>query len=127
MYSLKRVTFKNNVIKNTLLRLHSTSVEPISKQTEYYDKELKQYERLTNITKRMRQKKPQRSPFVKNLLIGKFDTEILVYPQLENEECDYLTRDTSNLKNLLNQKHMVDVNSMGNKNFRYCLIHNVFM
>ncbi|XP_076257521.1 acyl-CoA dehydrogenase family member enigma [Rhynchophorus ferrugineus] len=121
MYSLRRVTFKNDLIKNTLLRLHSTSIETASKQTGPYDSDLKQYERLTNLTKRTRQKKPQRPPFVKNLLLGKFDTEILVFPQLENEECDYLTRDTGNLKTLLKQKHMVNVNSMGDKNFRQSL------
>lgn len=108
-----------HLLRTTLLRLSSTSVEPVRKSTEeHYDKELKQFETLTNITKKMRPKKPQRDPFVKNLLLGIFDTEMLGYPQLDLSEVKDTEARTQNLEKLLKQRHMENVDSISDKSFR---------
>lgn len=51
---------------------------------------LKEFEQISKITIRKRIKKPQKPPFLKNLFLGNFDTDILTYPQLEKEEYEQL-------------------------------------
>lgn len=118
MFCLRQHLNRTYLPKSFLFK-YSTSIKPISKENEeHYEKELKQFETLTNITKRTRQKKSQRPPFVKNLLLGTFDTEILTFPQLEKEEVQNVEKETDNLGKILKQKHMIGANSLSNKNFR---------
>lgn len=49
-----------------------------------------QTERVSQLFRKPRVKKPQKPPFAKNLFIGKFDTDILTYPQLEKDELETL-------------------------------------
>lgn len=51
---------------------------------------IKQTERITNLYRKPRVKKPQKPPFAKNLFIGKFDVDMLTYPQLEKDELETL-------------------------------------
>lgn len=118
--SLKRTLSNPLALKKTLQRLYATSIEPVRKETtnEQYDKELKKYDTLTNIVKRTRQKKPQREPFVKNFLIGVYDNEMLTFPELDLDEVRNLEKEVDKLKQVLQQRHMVNVDSISNKNFR---------
>lgn len=47
-------------------------------------------ESLSTIVTKNRVKQPQREPFVKNLFLGKLDTEILAYPELNKNDVDQL-------------------------------------
>ncbi|XP_018320127.1 acyl-CoA dehydrogenase family member 9, mitochondrial [Agrilus planipennis] len=75
-------------------RLHSRNSNPFSTQpainpkttSQSQDKILKDIEQLSQLKIKVRSKQPQRAPFVKNLFLGTFDTEILSYPQLEKED-----------------------------------------
>lgn len=80
--------------------------------------QLKTFETILNVTKRIRTKKPNRPPFAKNLFLGKFDNEILTYPQLEKEDVDVLEKDTYRLQNILQQPHMIKCKSISDKQFR---------
>ncbi|KAJ8937474.1 hypothetical protein NQ314_011863 [Rhamnusium bicolor] len=87
------------LIKNT----YSTSTQPAIKNTgESDEQQLKDFETLTNITKKIRV----------------FDTDILTYPQLEKEDVDNLEQHITPLENLVKQKHMVDCDTLSDKNFR---------
>lgn len=94
----------------------STEIQSINQGTE--EKHLKQFETLTNVTKRTRVKKPNRPPFAKNLFLGKFDNAILTYPELSNEDIKQLEQDTNHLGKLLKQSHMVNCRSLSEKGFR---------
>ncbi|CAG9766842.1 unnamed protein product [Ceutorhynchus assimilis] len=123
MFSLrfKKASLNQYLLKKTLQRLYATSIKPIEKEStsdEEFNRELKKYDRLTNIATRTREKKPQREPFVKNLLIGQFDREILTFPEMELEEVRNVEEAVEKLSQVLQQRHMVNVNSIGNKNFR---------
>ncbi|KAH1012789.1 complex I assembly factor ACAD9, mitochondrial [Dendroctonus ponderosae] len=120
--TLKRVTSNSRLPRKTLERLYSTSLNPVQKDTEeQYNKELKRFDRLTNIEKRTRPKKPQREPFVKNLLVGKYDNEILTFPELDLGEVRNVEKAVEELGKVLKQNHMVNVSSIGNKQFRQTL------
>lgn len=94
----------------------STKPMKVEKEEEY-DKQLKDFENLTHITRKQRTKKPQRPPFVKNLFVGVFDTEILTYPQLEKEDADALEQNTLQLNKFLQHNQIVDCKDF-NKFFR---------
>ncbi|ERL88673.1 hypothetical protein D910_06057, partial [Dendroctonus ponderosae] len=116
------VEYCGEVTLKTLERLYSTSLNPVQKDTEeQYNKELKRFDRLTNIEKRTRPKKPQREPFVKNLLVGKYDNEILTFPELDLGEVRNVEKAVEELGKVLKQNHMVNVSSIGNKQFRQTL------
>ncbi|KAL1491807.1 hypothetical protein ABEB36_012349 [Hypothenemus hampei] len=120
-FSIKPVSIKQGLVGKLLQRFYSasTSIQPAEKEfSENYDKEMKKFETLTNISKRTREKKPQRNPFVKNLTIGIFDNEILTFPEMQLQEVRNIEKQVADLKKLLHQKHMVNVNSISNKNFR---------
>lgn len=94
-------------------------IQPLNKSTnEEYEKQLKRFETITNVTKRIRKKKPNRPPFTKNLFLGKFDKEVLTYPQLEMDDYKVLEKDSFALKTVLQQSHMVKCKSLSDKNFR---------
>lgn len=103
-----------------LQKCYSTSIEAVQKggSEDYQDKELKRYDRLTNIVRKTRARKPQREPFVKNFLAGIFDKEILTFPELDLGEYRNLEKDTKELSKVLQQRHMVNVNNIADKTFR---------
>ncbi|XP_050293948.1 complex I assembly factor ACAD9, mitochondrial [Anthonomus grandis grandis] len=108
------------LLTNTLRRLYATSIEPVRKEEsqEHFEKELKKYDRLTNITKRTRTQKPQREPFVKNLALGIFDHEILTFPEMDLPEVRNVESEVHNISQLLSQKHMANIDTLANKSFR---------
>lgn len=113
-------SFRIKLVSQSILQ-HSTahSIQPvIDGNKENYDKAMKTFETITNVTKKTRPKKPNRPPFAKNLFLGKFDNEILTYPQLEKEDLDVLENDTIKLKQVLQQSHMAKCKSLAEKNFR---------
>lgn len=94
-------------------------IQPVTTESnDKSEKRLKTFEKLTNVSKKVRTKKPNRPPFAKNLFLGKFDNEILTYPQLEKEDYDGLEKDSSTLQNVLKQSHMVNCKSLAEKSFR---------
>lgn len=107
-------------ITNRIVRQSTTlnQIQPVTQDDEKYEKQLKTFETITNVTKRIRTKKPNRPPFAKNLFLGKFDNEILSYPQLEKEDVDLLQKDTNQLSQVLQQNHLINCTSLGDKNFR---------
>ncbi|XP_023018926.2 acyl-CoA dehydrogenase family member enigma [Leptinotarsa decemlineata] len=111
-------TLKSSYFPSKLLfNSYATSQPVVQNPQERFDNQLKDFETLTNINKKARKKKPQKSPFVKNLLLGVFDTDILTYPQLEKDEVHNLEKNVSSVKKLMKQNHMMNCNSL-QKNFR---------
>lgn len=68
------------------------STKPAVKEAKSRDlrEKIKETERISIMFRKPRIKKPQKPPFVKNLFLGKFDTDILTYPQLEKDELEAL-------------------------------------
>ncbi|KAJ3665428.1 hypothetical protein Zmor_000924 [Zophobas morio] len=81
-----------SVSKLSVIRhLSSQSTQPATKETsEYDDHRLREFERISNIQQKVKTKKPQKPPFVKNLFLGIFDTDLLTYPELTNEQLNNL-------------------------------------
>lgn len=95
------------------------STQPVVQTTqEKHEKQLKEFETLTTVIKKTRQKKPQKPPFAKNLFLGVFDTDILTYPELEKEDVDHLEPAAKSVEKLVKRDHMVNCNTLSNKNFR---------
>ncbi|XP_066246475.1 complex I assembly factor ACAD9, mitochondrial [Euwallacea similis] len=122
--ALRRIAPHSHNLRRSRQALYSTAVEPLQKDSseQQQDKEIKKYDRLSNITKKTRSKKPQRAPFVKNFLTGTFDKEMLIFPELDLEEYKNLEKHINGLKQLLQENHMVNVNSIGDKKFRQNLV-----
>lgn len=117
-------SLRNKLIFNSIAHqsTNSTQIQSVTGNSQdNYEKQLKTFETITNVTKRTRIKKPNRPPFAKNLFLGKFDKEILTYPQLEKEDSDLLEKEASALKKLMQQSHMVDCKSLSDKLFRQSL------
>ncbi|VEN58835.1 unnamed protein product [Callosobruchus maculatus] len=118
--SLTKLLQGKTAIHSISLNKYTTSTQPVvtSPQNDY-EKQLKDFNTLKNITRKPRAKKPQRPPFMKSVLIGEFDTEILAYPELERkDEVDSLQAEAKAVKELLSQTHMVNCTSLGDKHFR---------
>ncbi|XP_071440547.1 complex I assembly factor ACAD9, mitochondrial-like [Hetaerina americana] len=63
----------------------------------------------------VRKKKPPKSPFVKNLFLGKFDPEFLTYPEvLNNEELQNLDEMISPLEKFFNQVNSQEIDKSSN-------------
>lgn len=111
-------SLQNKILYQTIVQSSTApSIQPVVEDNDY-EKSIKTFDKITNVRKRIRSKKPNRPPFAKNLFLGKFDNEILTYPQLEKEDFELLQNETSRLKQLLQQSHMVNCNSFAEKNFR---------
>lgn len=67
----------------------STKVVPQHKD-EDEPKEIKEYIKISKMQRKIRTKKPQRDPFVKNLFLGIFDRELLTYPAEVIEKHDWI-------------------------------------
>lgn len=50
--------------------------------------------------------------------LGIFDKEILTFPELDLDEYRNLEKETKELSKVLQQRHMVNVNNIGDKTFR---------
>ncbi|XP_018579425.1 acyl-CoA dehydrogenase family member 9, mitochondrial [Anoplophora glabripennis] len=112
--------FKYKKWSTTLLNAeYVLSTQPAIQSThEKYEKQLKDFETLTTVIKKKRQKKPQRPPFAKNLFLGVFDTDVLSYPELEKEDIDCIEPAAAAVEKLMKQEHMVNCNTLSDKNFR---------
>lgn len=88
--------------------LRSYSAKPAIKQSDNdrIEQIIKDTEKISHIPSKKKPKKPQGEPFVKNLLIGKFDEEMLTYPQLEKDELEALN---TNLKPVIDYFSRKDV------------------
>ncbi|XP_066149404.1 complex I assembly factor ACAD9, mitochondrial [Euwallacea fornicatus] len=122
--ALRRIAAQSHTLKRCSQAVYSTAVEPLQKDSseQQQDKEIKKYDRLSNIAHKTRAKKPQRAPFVKNFLSGTFDKQMLIFPELDLEEYRNLEKDINGLKQLLQENHMVNVDSLGEKKFRQNLV-----
>ncbi|KAF5275973.1 hypothetical protein FQA39_LY00769 [Lamprigera yunnana] len=74
------------VTENRLPYKFYTTQKAVKVQEDLKESLPDEYQRMMNITIKKRTKLPQKPPFAKNLFLGKFDTDILTYPQLDNEE-----------------------------------------
>lgn len=63
--------------------------------------EIEEYEDILKAPKRVITKKPQKPPFVKNFLLGKFDTDLLAYPEVfSKEETEQISQNIQQLETL---------------------------
>lgn len=115
--SYSKLLNKRNILLE-LCRTRSNQPAVTDSKDEYYEKQLKDFERMTNISRKSRIKKPQKPPFVKNILVGKFDTDILTYPELEKEDVESIEKDAVTLRKIMKHKHMIKCKSMSDKTFR---------
>lgn len=83
---------------------YSTQQPAVQDADEKMDRQIKQYEKLTNVVHRTRTKKPQRRPFAKDLFVGQFDTEVLTYPQLEKEDIEQLEGTVEKITSVVNKE-----------------------
>lgn len=98
MISINRYFYNKLIDKlklNTLVRCYSVKPAIKKDDEERIQEALKSTERIAHISQKKKLKKPQKEPFTKNIFIGKFDVDILTYPQLEKEELETLN---ANLK-----------------------------
>lgn len=117
---------KNSFSCNKLLRynlekcvyLRSSSTKPAIKEETTEDsitEAIKTADRLTQIPPKKRIKKPQREPFMKNVFLGKFDRDILTYPELEKEELDRLNASLEPVKNFFDRKDVKQTKALTTK------------
>lgn len=125
---LKNMNFlkKNTFLCNKLMRyklekfvyLKSHSTKPAIKEESTEDsiiEAIKTADRLTHLPPKKRTKKPQREPFVKNVFLGKFDKEVLTYPQLEKEELERLNASLESVKNFFNREDVKQTQALTTK------------
>ncbi|XP_050508482.1 complex I assembly factor ACAD9, mitochondrial isoform X1 [Diabrotica virgifera virgifera] len=112
---LKRIINTDVSYFGTTHILHQQVPAVKDTQDEKYEKQLKDFQTITNVTKKVRTKKPQKPPFVKNFLLGKFDTDLLTFPELNKEDTKLLEQDVCLVRNLMKQNHMVDSTQMTRK------------
>lgn len=55
------------------------------------------------IPKTAKPKKPKREPFLKNLIVGQYDAEVLTYPEIEKEELQELNKNVEPVKRYFDQ------------------------
>lgn len=55
------------------------------------------------IPRTKKEKKPKREPFIKNLVIGKYDREVLIYPEIEKEELQELNKNLEPVQRYFSQ------------------------
>lgn len=117
--SLNKKLLQNKVVSLDLIKtaLYNQQVPAVQNAPEDYEKQLKVFQTLTNVTKRTRIKKPHKPPFVKNFLLGKFDTDILTYPELNKEDTKNLEENVKLVKKLMKQSHISQSMSIS-KQFR---------
>lgn len=87
-------------------------------QQSNYDDQLKEYQTISNIERKIRVKKPQKPPFVKNLLLGVFDTDLLAYPELEKEELTNLENNIRNITPFLSRPEIKDCDQISKEFLR---------
>lgn len=82
------------------------STVPAEKATDsnLFDKNINDLKTVTTVFSKNRTKLPQREPFVKNLFLGKVDTEILAYPELKKEDVDELEKNSDILKRIVDEQ-----------------------
>lgn len=77
---------------------------------------------ISVIPQKKRVKKPGRRPFVKDLFLGKFDGEVLTYPQLEKDELEVLNKNLQPVKDFFDRKDVQEIDRL-NSDFTHNLSH----
>lgn len=96
--------FNRNIIRYKYL-----STQIAQKQETSDVEKIKEYEDISKITRRNKNKKPQKPPFVKNLFLGVFDNDVLTFPQLSSkEEVQNLEKQVDKIKELFTQPELND-------------------
>ncbi|RZC33426.1 acyl-CoA dehydrogenase family member 9, mitochondrial [Asbolus verrucosus] len=88
------------------------STKPAVQEKKHFDDQIREFEKISKISQKVKTKKPQKPPFVKNLLLGIFDTDILTYPELQNEELKNLKQNLEEAKNVLEQPEIKECNQL---------------
>lgn len=105
----KRLVLKKTE-KATISACYST--KPAIHRNENNDvrvrEKIKDTERVANLFRKPRVKKPQKPPFAKNLFIGQFDFDILTYPQLEKDELVTLENSLKPVVDFFNRKETAE-------------------
>lgn len=105
----------NKMEKAATCVLYSTKPAIKSNQNEELHEKIKQTERVTHLFKKPRVKEPQKPPFAKNLFIGKFDPDILTYPQLQKDELEALEGALKPVADVFNSKEMSEIKTFSNE------------
>ncbi|XP_044259371.1 complex I assembly factor ACAD9, mitochondrial [Tribolium madens] len=92
-----------NVKLRPLVTFSKYSTQPVAKETSDYENRIKEFEKISNLQQKIKTKKPQRAPFVKNLFLGVFDTDLLAYPEIRNEELNNLNKNLEPVQTFLQQ------------------------
>lgn len=103
------------VEKSATCALYSTKAAIKSNQNEDLQEKIKQTERVTHLFRKPRVKQPQRPPFAKNLFIGKFDPDILTYPQLQKDELEALENALKPIADVFNSRDMAEIKTFSNE------------
>lgn len=95
------------------------STKPAVKQDDS-DRQLREKiedtQRITHLfRKKPRVKKPQKPPFAKNLFVGKFDTDILTYPQLEKDELELLEANLKPVTDFFSSRNTNEIATFSNE------------
>lgn len=113
---LRSSVFKSRTINKLQLQITcglTTKIIP-KYENEQQEKQLKEFEKITKIQPRIRNKKPQKEAFVKNLCLGVFDTDILTYPEaIEKEDWIQLNKDLKPVETYMTSE--IDVSKIQGK------------
>ncbi|EEZ98802.2 Acyl-CoA dehydrogenase family member 9, mitochondrial-like Protein [Tribolium castaneum] len=101
-----------NIRLRPLVNFYKYSTQPVAKETPNYDNQIKEFERISKLQQKVRPKKPQRAPFVKNLFLGVFDTDLLTYPEITNEELNNLNKALQPIQTFVQQPEIKDCNKI---------------
>ncbi|XP_044747279.1 complex I assembly factor ACAD9, mitochondrial [Coccinella septempunctata] len=96
--------FVSRRVSTVTLRKCSTMPAEKRVNENSFDKHVNELQSLTTVFAKNRTKLPKREPFVKNLFLGKVDTEILTYPELSKQDIDELETATNILQKIMNQQ-----------------------
>lgn len=91
------------------------SIKPAVKRDDQEDtiqQSIRDTEKITHIPQKKKPKKPQREPFVKNLLVGRFDVEMLTYPQLEKDELEKLNANLKPVDDYFNRTDVLQTKTL---------------
>lgn len=112
--SRELLRFNKRLVLNTTEKaitsaFYSTKPAVSRNENDELREKIKETERVANLQRKPRVKKPQKPPFAKNLFIGKFDFDILTYPQLEKDELETLESNLKPVADFFNLKETAEI------------------
>ncbi|KAK5650752.1 hypothetical protein RI129_001781 [Pyrocoelia pectoralis] len=96
--SISKTSIRLPKLVKSLCKRYS-SEHAVKVKEDVVEEMAKRFEKISKITPRIRKKQPQKPPFVKNLFLGIYDTDILTYPQLNSEEMKILEKEIVPVQN----------------------------